>query len=106
MDSARADLFAGARLAGDEHARIAARNDGELLNFGEEGRALANELFEAELLLELLHPRLLAARLLKRMPDAREDIHGAERRCDEVCDTLTERVEKLNRLVRALGDAE
>jgi hypothetical protein len=62
VNRARENFFAGAGLAGDQYRRIGPRESRYAPDFVKKRWALADDLFEPDVLLEFLHDRIAAAR--------------------------------------------
>src|ERR1700747_3401876 len=62
MNRAGEDFLAGAGLARNQHRRIASRKSRDAPDFVKKRGALADDMFEADILLQLLDERIAAAR--------------------------------------------
>ena len=62
MNRAREEFLARAGFAGDQHSRVTPRESRYTPDFVEKCRALADDLFKPDVLLEFLHERITAAR--------------------------------------------
>ncbi len=86
VDRAREELLAGAGLARDQHVGVAARDERQLLDRGDEARRLAVEVQPGELRLQLAHRPRRPRRRREQPPDPRQHVAGAQRRHQEVGD--------------------
>src|SRR6266481_2680764 len=80
MNSARKELLASARLAGDEHSGIASRESRYTPYFFQKLGALADNLFEADLLLESFHETAGSQADSRLTLQTRQHVGSAQRR--------------------------
>ena len=98
MNGAREDFLAGAGLAGDQHRRVAPRESRYAPDFFEKRGALADDLFEADILLEFLHERIAAARDSRLAHQPRQQFGTPQWRQQKIRRAHLEHSEKIERI--------
>lgn len=90
MEGAGADFLAGPGFARDQNAGVGAGECWNLFDLRQKNRTVTHELFQAEFFLQNANGDIFLSRFLDPPPNARQNIHGPERRNQKIVGAMIE----------------